>query len=251
MVKKLLLISLFCILSHTNILAQEDNSTFEETLIRAQLFAKHETVLSAGMTGKVVALPFREGDAFEKGAALVEFDCSVENAEYSYSLAQKKKAEATVKVNRQLDNLKSISVLEVENGKAEFTMAKARVALMKAKLKPCKELAPFNGRVAELQVTPLQRVNPGDMLMTILDPTVLEVELRVPSSWLVWLLLDQAFELTVEETGKVYYPHISMIGVNIDPVSQTVKIVGELQSNSDFILPGMSGNARFTKSAIQ
>lgn len=231
--------------------AADDQTPLQDAFIRAQLFAKYETVLSSGMVGKIVTMPFREGDVFSKDSVLVEFDCGVERAEYSYAAAQRTKAAANVKVNKQLDKLESISVLEVETGKAELAMANARVELMKAKLKPCKEFAPFDGRVADLQVTPLQRVNPGDVLMTILDPTVLEVELRVPSTWLVWLQLEQVFELTIEETGEMYAPQISMIGTSVDPVSQTVKIVGELQRHSDSILPGMSGNARFTKPVIQ
>ena len=222
-------------------------SMTEDVEIRAQILAKNRSILSAGISAKITELPFREGQSFTKGDLLLSFDCSMEEAEYKYSLAQQRKASATVKVNKQLDKLQSISILEVENGRSDLEMAKARVTLMRAKLKPCKEFAPFDGKIAELMVMPRQRLSIGEQIMTILDPSLLEVDLRVPSSWLTWIAVDQPFSLHIEDTDRTYNPRISMIGAHVDPISQTVKILGELERDGEFILPGMSGNAAFNR----
>ena len=176
----------------------------------------------------------------------MKFDCSMEEAEMQYAKAEKKAAETAVRVNKQLDKLKSISLLDVEKSVAELDMARAKVGIMRAKLKTCIEKAPFNGRIANLNVKPYQRVNPGEVLMSIVDPDSLEVELRVPSSWLRWLKREQKFRLHIEEVDKEFEAVVSSIGAKVDPVSQTVKIIGELNAKDGSVLPGMSGNAVFS-----
>lgn len=218
--------------------------------IRAQLLAKHEAILSSGVAAKIKKLPFKESQTFKKGALLIEFDCSVENAEHQYAIAEKAKATTTVEVNEQLNTLRSISTLELKTSQAELEMASSKVNLMTAKLKMCKEIAPFNGRIAQLDVKPYQRVKPGDSLMVLYDPSVLDVELRVPSSWLQWIRPGLKFELHIEETKKSYQAKVSTIGAYVDPVSQTVKILGELKTDKENVLPGMSGNAYFSQAAL-
>lgn len=215
--------------------------------IRAQLLAKHEAILSSAVAAKIKKLPFRESQRFKKGDLLIEFDCSIEKAEHQYAVAEKAKAATAVEVNEQLNTLQSISTLELKTSRSELQMAVSKVKLMTAKLQRCREFAPFHGTIAQLDVKPLQRVKPGDPLMVLYDPSILDVELRVPSSWLRWLQQGMEFELHIEETGNSYSANISSIGAFVDPVSQTVKILGELKAGEENVLPGMSGNAFFTR----
>ena len=45
--------------------------------------------------------------------------------------------------------------------------------------------------------------------------------------------------------GKHIAPKIHTIGVDIDPVSQTIDITAKFDENYDTLLPGMSGTATF------
>lgn len=218
-----------------------------ENPIRAQLRAKYETILSAGIAAKVAELPFQEGDSFHKGDMLVRFDCSMERAEQKYAQAELRAARVALNANEQLDKLKSISVVEVETSRAQRDMAAARVRLSEARLRDCQEIAPFNGRVAHLDVSLYQRVKPGEQLMSILDPSVLEVELRVPSLWMRWLRPGQKFSVHIDEVDQSFPVTVVSIGAQVDPVSQTISILGELRSGDAFVLPGMSGEAHFPK----
>lgn len=213
--------------------------------VRAKLRSKNETVLSSGVGARIERLPYHEGDSFKSGAMLVKFDCSTEEAEMEYAKAELKAAEIAVKVNRKLDELKSISVLDLEKSIAELSMAKAKVSIMRAKLRGCVEKAPFKGRIASINVKPHQRVKPGEELMAVVDTDALEVELRVPSNWLRWIKLGTGFKLHIEEVDRIFDANISSIGARVDPVSQTVKVIGEIKTKDESVLPGMSGNAKF------
>lgn len=221
--------------------------------VRAQLRAKEETVLSAGISARISNLPFKEGESFLQNDVLISFDCQTEKAELQYAQAELRAAQATLKTTRELSNFNAVSTLDVTNSQARRDMADARIKLCESKIRACEENAPFPGRIARLDVKPHQRVNPGDPLMAILNPSVLVAELRVPSTWLGWLRVGQEFSIHIDEIAADFPVRLVRMGAQVDPVSQTVALFGELTVNntpdnaqhSALVLPGMSGDAYF------
>jgi membrane fusion protein, multidrug efflux system len=77
----------------------------------------------------------------------------------------------------------------------------------------------------------------------------LEVELIAPSrwlSWLSWLKPGYAFQIAVGETEKTYSAKITRLGGRVDPVSQSIKVIGEITGNAPELMAGMSGRATLT-----
>ena len=52
-------------------------------------------------------------------------------------------------------------------------------------------------------------------------------------------------KISIDENGQTYGATIHTIGVDIDPVSQTIDITAKFDENYDTLLPGMSGTATF------
>jgi hypothetical protein len=90
-----------------------------------------------------------------------------------------------------------------------------------------------------------ENVFPNDKLVSVLDDTSLEIELVVPSSALAWLRRKAPFTFVVDETQHGYPAMVKEIGANVDPASQTIKIVGVFNRLPADILAGMSGSAQF------
>ena len=67
----------------------------------------------------------------------------------------------------------------------------------------------------------------------------------VPSRAAARVKAGDAFALSVEETGEVVRGHVVRVGAAVDPVSQTLKVVGALDAAGGTVLPGMSGKADF------
>jgi multidrug resistance efflux pump len=135
--------------------------------------------------------------------------------------------------------------MEVAVSAAEVDKFRAVVSLEAARSRMCKIDAPFNGRVIKRIARPFESVSQGQPLIEILDDSQLKVELYVPSRWLLWLKPDTRFTIHIDETGKTYPAHLSIIGARVDAVSQSIEITAEIEGDHPELLAGMSGEARF------
>jgi RND family efflux transporter MFP subunit len=214
--------------------------------LRAQLKARHGTLISSEMNGRVDMLALHDGERFSAGQVLARFHCEVEESELAKARATHEKKRRTYEVNGRLNKMQSVSGLELEVAKAEMEEAAAEVRLMQAMLGRCAIHAPYAGKVVEVAAHAHQFLRAGDPLMEILDDRDLEVEFIAPSRWLAWLKPEAKFLLRIDETGKTYPAQVLRLGGRVDPVSQTIKVYGRIADRADELLPGMSGAVRAT-----
>ena len=215
------------------------------TTIRGLVKPTSRATFTSQIEARITHLPFREGQQFTKGTPLVTLDCAKHHAELHAALAEQQARLKTLDTHLKLLNLSSISALEVEVSKAEAEKAAAAVDVTRVAVRGCRIDAPFNGRVVSVFVNEHERVFPNDKLLTILDDSRLEIELILPSHTLAWLKTGSSFHFVVDETGHTYTAHMTRIGASVDPVSQTVQIVGEFSGPPKDVLAGMSGTASF------
>lgn len=209
--------------------------------IRAQLSPRNYTTLSSELAAKIASIAVREGDRFSKGQVLVGMECSLQRANLEKARAALSAAEKTSDVNRRLQQMNAAGALEAEVAAADATKARAEVAAGLAVVSKCAVAAPFAGRVAELKVRAQQFVQPGQAMLEIIDDSVLEIEFLAPSAWLVWLKPGQDFHVAIDETAKTYPARVARLGARVDPVSQSVKVVAEINGKFPELMAGMSG----------
>ncbi|WP_018150936.1 efflux RND transporter periplasmic adaptor subunit [Leeia oryzae] len=219
--------------------------------IRAQLTPKRYTTLAAEVGAKVLRLPFQEGDAFKAGATLVTFDCSIQQAQLGKANAALKASEKTWQANKRLEELNAVGKVELDVSESEVSKARAEVTTNAAVLRKCTVSAPFAGRVAEQKVREQQFVQPGQVMLEIIDDSVLELVFIVPSKWLAWVKPGYGFQVRVDETGKSYPAKVQRIGARVDPVSQTVKLTAAIDGKFKELIAGMSGRVMMTPPAGQ
>lgn len=216
-------------------------SAIDRQEIRAQLTPQRYTTLAAEIGARINRLGAKEGSSFRAGQPLIGFDCSLQSAQQQRARAALTGAEKTLSANQRLAELGSIGKVELDVSQAEVGKARAEVASSSAMLGKCQINAPFSGRVADLRVREGQYVQPGQMLMEILDDSVLELEFLVPSKWLAWLSAGYGFQVKIDETGKTYPAKVLRIGARVDPVSQSIKLVAAINGRFPELLSGMSG----------
>ena len=210
--------------------------------IRAQLRPTQHADLASEIAGKIIELPVREGDRFKKGDRLVEFDCAVYRAQLAHSQAAESAALVKMKSSDQLATLGGISKTDVAEAQSQYAMASAESAGNRAMVQRCTIIAPFSGRVTAVHVQRWSSVPAGQPLLEVYDGHAFEVEMIVPSRWLTWLRPGYGFTMRVDEAGRDYPAKITRISGAVDPVSQTVKVFGEIGAQEG-LLPGMSGTA--------
>ncbi|MBV8183849.1 MAG: efflux RND transporter periplasmic adaptor subunit [Hyphomicrobiales bacterium] len=211
--------------------------------IRAQLTPRQYTTLSSEMAGRIDRISTKLGEHFKKGDNLIAFDCVLQHAQVARAQAVSVQAEKTYGINQRLLALKSIGQLELDVSAAEVQKSRADLAGANAVASKCAIDAPFNGVTVEQKAREFQYASPGQPLLDILDDRSLEVELIAPSRWLNWLQPGYAFALHIDETGKNYVAKITRIGGRVDPVSQSIKVVGEITDQAPELIAGMSGRA--------
>ena len=213
---------------------------------RGVIEANAEVTLGAGIVAQITSMPLKEGDTFNQGDLLVEFDCGRYRAELRGAEARAGKFNMLHISKRQLKQRGAAGSFEVAEAKADSDAANAEVSGLQHTLKFCRITAPFDGRVLERTSDAFEIPGANTPILTVLDVSALEVALIIPSAWLSWVEQGTLFEFSVEETGSKYRAKIVRIGAKVDAVSQTIKIVGMFVEPSPNILPGMSGQADFT-----
>lgn len=219
------------------------------TQARVLLAAKRHTVLSSRLAGPIERMTVNDGDRFDKGRELVTMNCVIQQAELEKVQAELDAARHTLQARKGLQNLASGSALETRLAAAEVARTSAEVKRNQATVGMCVLSAPFSGRVVMRHAQPFQSVTPGQPLLEILDDTDLSANLIVPSRWLRWLRMQTPFTMNLDETGKTYQGHVTLIGARIDPASQSVSVTGEIHGDYPELLAGMSGAAYFAPPA--
>jgi membrane fusion protein (multidrug efflux system) len=216
-------------------------NTPEYVIIRSS----DEATFSSETAASVALLPVKEGSIFHKNDILLALDCRIQGADLKKAQAQQQAANKAYESALKLKFYGSISEFEVSKARAESAGSNAEVDKLLVVVEKCIIKAPFNGSVAELMVHPHESVKPGDPLLKIVNTDNLDFAIQVPSVWLKWLRVGAPLEVHINEIGKTISAKITLINPQIEPVSQTVKIVGTITPRNEALRPGMSGQAVF------
>jgi len=216
--------------------------SFDQQEMRAQLIPQRYTTLSAEVGAKINRINIKEGERFQAGHVLVQFDCTSQAAQLDKARSQLYAATNTWSGHKRMAQLNAVGQVELRNSAAEVEKAKADVAYLRVMIDKCTIAAPFGGRVVEQKARENQFVQAGQPLLDILDDSALELEIMAPSRWLVWLKPGYPFEVRIDDTGKTYPVKLLRLGAKVDPVSQTIKAVAVIDGHFPELIAGMSGN---------
>lgn len=210
--------------------------------VRGQLRPRRHTILSAGLPGRIERFDVEAGDTVEAGQELVAMDCAILEADRAVVSARLTAATARHSVNRRLAEMNNISGLEVDLSRAEVAVARAEQQRIDARMRHCTVTAPFAGVVVSKAVEAFQYVAEGEPLLEIVDGADLLVDVAVPSHWLADLRPHHRFVMHIDELGRDAGGTILRTEGRVDPVSQTVRLIGVLDDPAPGVMAGMSGN---------
>ena len=213
--------------------------------IRGLVTPRNQAIISSEISARVIKLPFRSGEAFNKGDTLVQFDCAMYEAQRDAAAANWDARETEHRNARELLSYNATSPIQVEILESEAKQAKAQFEIERLRVEGCLIKAPYDGRVMALQTNEFESVNAGTKLLSVLSDAELEIELIAPSRWLSWLRKDTWFVIRIDETNTEYSAKVTRIGAAVDPVSQTIQVIGVFDGKAAFVRAGMSGSASF------
>ena len=212
---------------------------------RALVVASQEAVLSSELAARIENIAVKEMQRFKKGDLLIQFDCSLYEAQKDVVSANANGALIKLKSDEQMLQMRSIGKYELELSISEYEKAKSELRIAELNVERCQIKAPFDGAVEEVVVNTFETIQPQVELMKIIQTDILELEMVVSSEWISWLTIGHPIKVYIDEIQKEFNASVSGIGANVDPVSQTIQLKGTITNASPALLPGMSGRVVF------
>lgn len=218
--------------------------------IRGVVRPARQATISTDGALRAVDLPFREGARFKNGDTLAMFDCRRQKADLAAAVAARREAVLTMESNIELDRYQAVGKNDVAISRARADKASADVSGLETRLDECRLVAPFDGRITELSLRTYERTVPQRPFISIIDDSVLEIELIAASAMLSRLAPGTRFSFRLDELGgRTVDAEVAHLGASVDPVSKTIKIIGLVKVHDPQILSGMSGTAIFSNEA--
>lgn len=221
-----------------------------EHQVQAVLVAQNIAVVSSTLDARITKMPFRDGDIFNKGDVIAEFDCGAEAARLREVQSKQRVSKSQMDAYNELKALDVVSKIEVLTAVENNAQAVAQIEQLRNRISLCKITAPFAGRVVKKTASQYEFVQTGRVLMEIVSREPLQAQFLIPSIWLRWLNVGTPVDVYVAETDRHYSAKVARIHGEVDPVSQSLQVDAELDSYSEVLLPGMSGRASFAPEAV-
>lgn len=205
------------------------------------LRAQESVELSVSVTEVVSAIHFEDGDRVEAGAVLVE----MASAEVQALLQE---ARATVQeAARQYERVQSLadqgtaSKSLLDQQKRDLETARARLSALESRL--AEDLiikAPFAGVLGLRNISVGALVEPGDLITTLDDDSVLKLDFPVPTTFLQAARPGLAIVARSAAYGeREFRGEVRSIDSRVDPVTRSVQVRALVPNPERLLKPGM------------
>lgn len=214
-----------------------------EDRILVQAWADAEAVISSPIVGLIQQIPSRLGHRFEKGEALLRFECTENEAKSQIAQAELNGAQENLEAKIRLKSLEAASELEVTLAAAQVAKAEGQLKLSQYQVAQCSLPAPFSGFVVRIMGKAFQTTTVGQPLLEVISAGVPKLRVSASSRLFKRFSVGTNLRVRIDETGQSYSAQVSLINARIDPVNQTFEMEARIEGTAPELLPGMSGTA--------
>jgi membrane fusion protein (multidrug efflux system) len=201
----------------------------------------NETVeLTATVAETVTVVHFEDGQRVEAGSILVEMTNEEEHAQIEEELSKVAEAKKQYDRVRPLVQRGAASTSLLDQRRREYETAKARLRALESKLQDRLITAPFAGVVGFRNISVGALIEPGDLITTLDDDSVMKLDFSVPSIHLESLGTELSIEATSPAfAGRKFEGTVTSIGTRIDPVTRTIVVRAILPNPVRLLKPGL------------
>ena len=201
-----------------------------------------ETVsLSARIPSTVSRVLAMTGSRIGKGETLVVLDDREIREQLSAAEAQFKQAEAEHQRAQRLMEVKATTEQAMVAAEAGFNAARAQWERAKVMLSYATVTSPMDGIVTERRVEVGDMAAPGQMLVSIYDPSRMRLECAVPVRLVSKLPLGREVDILLDRPATAFKGQVAEIVSEVDASTRTQKVKVRLQATAGDILPGTFG----------
>ncbi len=199
--------------------------------------------VTAKVSNLVAAVRFRDGQAVQRGAVLVELDGAQARAELAIAQAALTESTSQLRRARELQATQALSASQLEQIEATQLANEARLAAARARLDDTFVRAPFAGRVGLRRVSVGTLVNPGTVITTLDDTSIVKVDFAVPENELG--ALRDGLMLTAASSAwpdTRFEGRVLSVDSRVDPTTRAVTVRAAVPNREGRLRPGMFVN---------
>lgn len=202
--------------------------------------ARHAARLAAETGGRITAIGFADGERVDAGAVLFSIDDAVLRAERDRARAELALARREHERVRSLHARGIASDSERDAAAARLELAQATLALAEARLAQATVRAPFAGIAGLAEVSVGDYVTAGTELVTLVDPSELEVDFRLAERSFPALREGLALQLRSDALpGESFGARVTAIDPQVDPRNRSVGVRARIEDGRGLLRPGM------------
>jgi membrane fusion protein (multidrug efflux system) len=202
--------------------------------------ANESVDVTSKTSNTVTAIRFEEGDRVRKGAILVELDGAEVRASLAEAEAALAESENQFKRSRELYTQQALSVSQLDLIEATLKGNRARVDMAKARLADTIIRASFDGRTGFRRVSIGSLVNPGTVITTLDDASLIKLDFTVAETYIHALQKNLPVTAsTVGLPGREFRGKIVNLDSRVDPVTRSIAVRAQLPNADGALRPGM------------
>lgn len=192
------------------------------------------------ISGRVVAILFREGTTVRKGSVLFQLD----DSDYTASL-KKNRAQLELAIqaeSRSSDLLKSggTSLHQHEETISHRKVLEAEGELLMVMIEKAKIRAPFSGKTGIRRVSTGAYLVPGQVLTSLEDLSTLEVEFAVPQDQAGAVAVSNRLEFRIAGNPNVFGAIVHALDPSVDIKTGNLKVLARVLPAGNELVPGTS-----------
>ncbi len=214
--------------------------------------ARESVEITSRTTNTIIAIRFVEGQRVPAGAVLVEFDRAQTTAAVNEAEANLTEARNQFNRGRDLSVTQALSRAQLDQLETAVKTAESRLAAARARLADTVIRAPFAGRTGFRKVSLGGLVNPGTVITTLDDSSIIKLEFTVPQAFLKDLSPGLVVEARAEGLGeRTFAGRISTIDSRVDPVTRAIAVRAELPNADGALRPGLFMGVRLRGKPVE
>jgi membrane fusion protein (multidrug efflux system) len=207
--------------------------------------AQESIVVASKVTEVIRAIRFESGDLVNKGQVLVELGSVEQQADLSEARANLEVVKREYDRFAELGERGFAPKARVEEARAAFDRAQARVEALQARIADRTIRAPFAGVMGLRTASPGTLATPGAPIATLDDIRRIKLDFDVPEPQLGRVRSGvDVVATSAAYPGETFSGQVDDIDSRVDPRTRTVKVRAMLDNQDRRLKPGMLLNVR-------
>lgn len=218
-----------------------EQSLFDDSVESLGTLRANEFVtVSVNVTETITAIHFDDGQAVSKGQVLVEMTSEEEHALLKEAQSNTAEAKRQLKRVRELVKTNTASESTLDTRQRDYDAAKARLVATQSRLRDRIIVAPFDGVVGLRNVSVGALVQPGDVITTLTDNSVMKLDFNVPSKYLTAIHVGSPIKaVTSAFVNAEFSGTVRSIDNVIDPITRAIKVRAIIPNPEGILKPGL------------